>query len=438
MEVHDDAGVAALQRLLLVGLAKEGQRRAIRAKGRLDDIRNDLLARGRVEVFHALAGGRLVRLQVEIRAVSHAPELAPAEREEVFKVRRRLGVMRQLLRLVVAQAQVLVLDAQTFEPLVAVGAPVAEPLQIRARHAEELQLHLLELADAEDEVARRDLVAEALADLADAERQLAAGRAGDVREVDEDALRGLRAQIDLVARILGHALMGLEHHVELADAGEIVLAAGRTGNLLLLDEAFELLVRPAVRLDLLTVGLRPVLDQLIRAEARLAGLAIHQRVVEVADVAARHPNLTVHQNRAVDADVVLVLLHELLPPRALDVVLELNAQRAVIPRVGQTAVDFGAGEHEAAALAQGDELIHRVVLHLCHGKTLLSLVFRSQIKNREDAAPNPRRRLDSRDERHSSAVPPLLTCVKSMPTFDCSFCARRSGLPTPSTRFAPL
>ena len=162
--------------------------------------------------------------------------------------------------------------------------------------------------------------------------------------------------------------MGLEHHVELADAGEIVLAAGRAGNLLLLDEALELLVRPAVRLDLLTVGLRPVLDQLIRAKARLAGLAIHQRVVEVADVAARHPNLTVHQNRAVDADVVLVLLHELLPPRALDVVLELNAQRAVIPRVGQTAVDFGAGEHEAAALAQGDELIHRVVLHLCHGK----------------------------------------------------------------------
>ena len=88
--------------------------------------------------------------------------------------------------------------------------------------------------------------------------------------------------------------MGLEHHVELADAREIVLAAGRAGNLLLLDEAFELLVRPAVRLDLLTVGLRPVLDQLIRAEARLAGLAIHQRVVEVADVATRHPNLTVH------------------------------------------------------------------------------------------------------------------------------------------------
>ena len=31
-------------------------------------------------------------------------------------------------------------------------------------------------------------------------------------------------------------------------------------------------------------------------------------------------DLTVHQNRAVDADVVLILLHELLPPRALDAV----------------------------------------------------------------------------------------------------------------------
>ena len=51
-------------------------------------------------------------------------------------------------------------------------APVVEPLKVGARLAEELELHLLELAHAEDEVARRDLVAEGLADLADAERQL--------------------------------------------------------------------------------------------------------------------------------------------------------------------------------------------------------------------------------------------------------------------------
>ena len=117
MEVHDDAGVAALQRLLLVGLAKEGQRRGSAPRDGLDDIRNDLLARGRVEVFHALCRRSSGAPSGRNPSVGHAPELAPAEREEVFKVRRRLGVMRQLLRLVVAQAQVLVLDTQTLEPL---------------------------------------------------------------------------------------------------------------------------------------------------------------------------------------------------------------------------------------------------------------------------------------------------------------------------------
>ena len=46
------------------------------------------------------------------------------------------------------------------------------------------------------------------------------------------------------------------------------------------------------------------------------------------------------------------------PPSFLDVVLELNAQGAVVPGVGETAVDLGAGEDEAAVLTQRDDLIH--------------------------------------------------------------------------------
>ena len=60
--------------------------------------------------------------------------------------------------------------------------------------AEELDLHLLELARAEGEVARRDLVAEALADLGDAERDADAAAVEDVLEVDEDALGRLGPQ----------------------------------------------------------------------------------------------------------------------------------------------------------------------------------------------------------------------------------------------------
>ena len=57
--------------------------------------------------------------------------------------------------------------------------------------------------------------------------QLFAGGALDVGEVDKDALRGLGAQVNLVFRVLGDALEGLEHQVELADVGEVLLAAVR-------------------------------------------------------------------------------------------------------------------------------------------------------------------------------------------------------------------
>ena len=71
--------------------------------------------------------------------------------------------------------------------------PVRVPLRRLGGMDEELHLHLLELAHAEKEVAGRDLVAEALADLRDPERRLHAHRRDDVLEVDEDALRGFRA-----------------------------------------------------------------------------------------------------------------------------------------------------------------------------------------------------------------------------------------------------
>src|SRR6185295_10017239 len=93
------------------------------------------------------------------------------------------------------------------------------------RH-EELHLHLLELAGAEDEVARGDLVAERLPDLRDPEGRLLAREGHHVLEVDEDALRRLRAQVDLGALARDRADVGLEHQVELAWLGELAAALG--------------------------------------------------------------------------------------------------------------------------------------------------------------------------------------------------------------------
>jgi hypothetical protein len=81
--------------------------------------------------------------------------------------------------------------------------------------AEELDLHLLELARAEGEVARVDLVAESLTDLGDAERDLHARRVHHVLEVDEDALGGLGAEVGDVAGIAAARRRTSEHQVEL-------------------------------------------------------------------------------------------------------------------------------------------------------------------------------------------------------------------------------
>ena len=238
--------------------------------------------------------------------------------------------------------------------------PILEPLEVGARLAEELQLHLLELAGAEGEVAGGDLVAEGLTDLADAERDLLSCGAGHILEVDKDALRRLRTEIDLVLRVLGDPLEGLEHQVELADVGEVGAAAVRAGDPVLSDIVRHLLVGPAR-------GVHPgVLDQLVRAVTGLAVLTVHQRVGEAADMAGRHPDLRVHQQRRVDADVVPALLDKLLPPGALDIVFELHAERAVVPGVGEPAVDLAATVHKASPLAEADDFIHRFlgIIHL--------------------------------------------------------------------------
>ena len=78
-------------------------------------------------------------------------------------------------------------------------------------------------------------------------------------------------------------------------------------------------------------------------------------------MAAGHPGLGIHQNGGILPHVVGVLLDELFPPGLLHIVLQLHAQRTVVPGVGQTAVDLGAGKDEAAVFAQGNDLVHGLV-----------------------------------------------------------------------------
>src|SRR5699024_1735364 len=89
-----------------------------------------------------------------------------------------------------------------------------------------------------------------------------------------------------------------------------------------------------------------------------AVFAVHQRVGEAADMAGSNPDLWVHQDSAVQTDVIWILLNKAFPPGAFDVVFELYAQRTVVPCLGKTAVDFRAGIHKASAFAESNNFFH--------------------------------------------------------------------------------
>ena len=354
------AALVLSNHFLIVGIAQHRQHAALHAQRRLHHIGDVPLVGFGIKIGQIPAGGVLMLGQVVVGAVCHAPQLAPAKGEQELKVRGGLGVEAQLLGVVVTQPQVLVLQADAQQPVVAEGAPILEPLQIGAGLAEELQLHLLKLPHAEDEVARGDLIAEGLADLAYAEGQLAPGSALGVYEVGENALRCLGPQIHGVLGVLGNTLEGLEHQVKLPDVGKVVLAAAGAGDVLFLDEILHLLLGEGVDglRQLHAVFLAPVLNQLVGPEALLTLLAVHQGIGEACQMAAGHPGLGIHQNGGVLSHIVGVFLYELFPPRLFDVVFQFHAQRAVVPGVGQPAVNFASGEDEAPVFAQGNDFVH--------------------------------------------------------------------------------
>ncbi len=244
--------------------------------------------------------------------------------------------MRELLRGVCTELEVVGADAQVRVPAHPRLQPVVEPTGGLGGRHEELHLHLLELAHAEDEVAGSDLVAEGLADLGDPERRLLPGELQDVLEVDEDALGGLGAQVGHGALVLHRAQVRLEHQVELARLGEVAAALG----------ALEL-----------ALGLR--LAQVVLAPAALAlAEALDQRIGEPLQVARGLPDSGVHDHRGVDGDDVVPLVDHRPPPLVLHVLPEQDAVVAVVERRGQPPVDLGGLEDEAPPLAERDDLVH--------------------------------------------------------------------------------
>src|SRR5207237_9738439 len=105
----------------------------------------------------------------DVRAVGDALELAPPHRELVFDVGRPLGVVGELLPRVLPEAETRAADAVALVPGEALLDPALVPDLVRrpagdqiVRIDEVLDLHLLELVRAEDEIPWRSLGAKGL------------------------------------------------------------------------------------------------------------------------------------------------------------------------------------------------------------------------------------------------------------------------------------
>ncbi len=115
MEAHYNAGVVLLgvDNLLIVCFTQEGQGYSVGTQGRLDYIGKVFFIRRLVEVFKTLARGVLVLSEVKVGPVRNTPELAPAEREQVFDVGSGVRVVGEFLLLVVSELEVLRFDVSS-------------------------------------------------------------------------------------------------------------------------------------------------------------------------------------------------------------------------------------------------------------------------------------------------------------------------------------
>ena len=182
----------------MVGVEKECQRGAVDTRRRFHDMGNEPFFSFGIEVRKILTRVLSMGLEVEVGAVGDAFQLVPPPWEPVVDVVGPGRIMRQLVRIMLAELQILLPHPHFDIPALPLLHPVFEPAVGLVGAAEELHLHLLELPGPEDELLRGDLIAERFADLGDSEGEPLAGGPLHVLEVDEDALRGLRAQIHRV------------------------------------------------------------------------------------------------------------------------------------------------------------------------------------------------------------------------------------------------
>ena len=93
--------VSAVKLFFVVSVAEKSERNSVRAQRGLYAVRNVFLVCNGVLIHKVFTRSVHMRGKVVIRSVRNAPKLAPAEREEIFYIRSRIGIEGKLLGLVV-------------------------------------------------------------------------------------------------------------------------------------------------------------------------------------------------------------------------------------------------------------------------------------------------------------------------------------------------
>jgi hypothetical protein len=112
-------------------------------------------------------------------------------------------------------------------------------------------------------------------------------------------LGGLWTEIDDAAAVFGDTNVGLEHHVELTDWGEIGLSANWALNLVLFDELIHLLEGHVVDIGIWELGF----DEFIGTVTGFASLAVDHWIIEGGNVSGSFPNAWIHEDTSIDADI---------------------------------------------------------------------------------------------------------------------------------------
>ena len=129
---------------------------------------------------------------------------------------------------------------------------------------------------------------------------------------------------------------------------------------MILNKSNHLLICPAINgtIQLNIVLLCKILDQFIGTETLVTLFTIHQRIRKSTEMSGSNPCLRVHKNRAVNTDVVWILLNKLLPPCTLYVVLQFNTEITVIPCICQSTVDLRSRINKSSCLCHLHDFVH--------------------------------------------------------------------------------